>query len=190
MARSYRPLSIGLLCAAPVALIAAWFATGMFAPPVILPSGAPTITIDLGPARGLAFAVGAFLAAAVLAPRLASERVGLMGGLFQFVGLAHLFAIAGSTIGMALAGILSTPLPLAVPLLVLITIAPGLLLWIPTGVVWASAVRRLTVEGLSPGTDLERAQSEAARNEAARTHVVIDAVNIGDQKSDLYRNRG
>lgn len=190
MSRSYRPLLIGLLCAAPVALIAAWFATGVFAPPVILPSGDPTVTIDLGPARGLAFAVGALLAAAITAPRLASERVGPIGGLFQFVGLAHVFAITGSVVGMAVAGTMSTPIPLAVPLGVLASIGPGLLLWIPTGVVWAAAVRRLTVEDLSPTTDLERAQGEAARNEAARKHVGIDAVNIGDQNSDLYRNRG
>lgn len=79
MSRSYRPLLIGLLCAVPVALIAAWFATGVFTPPVILPSGNPTVTIDLGPARGLAFAVGALLSAAILAPRLAREEEARQG---------------------------------------------------------------------------------------------------------------
>ena len=192
MPRSLNPVAIGVLCAIPVALIMAWFANGAFDPESTSPYNFVNRALGMGPLRGVAFAVGALVAAAIVAPRLAREDLGSFGGLFAFVGLAHVIAIAGVELDAAVRdpGSLSLSILVEVPVALAITLGASLILWAPTAGVWVAAVRSLTIDDLPSPTDLERAQSEERRNEAAREHVRVDATTIADQGSRLWRNRG
>ena len=192
MSRLSRPVVIGVLCAIPIALLAAWFAIVIFDPATTDPQNVVNGLLGLGPLRGVAFGVGALLAAAILAPRLAREDLGSYGGVFAFVGLAHLIAFAGAALEVVVRdpGTVEPSMVVTVPLGLLLTLGASLIVWLPAAAVWVAAVRRLTIEDLPIPTDLERAQSERMRNEAARAHVVTDATNIADQGSRLYRNRG
>jgi hypothetical protein len=192
MSRLSRPLVIGVLCAIPVALILGWFANAIFDPAVADPKNFLNRAIGMGPLRGVAFGLGALLAAAYVAPRLAREDLGTFGALFTFIGLGHLLAFLFVVLEKTVRdpSILDPSILLSWPVAYFVTLATCLIVWFPTGGVWVAAVRSLTVQGLVPATDLERAQSEAMRNAAAREHGGIDAVQLGDQGSDLYRNRG
>lgn len=192
MTRPSRPLVIGVLCAIPVALILAWFANAIFDPAVADKNNFFNRMIGMGPLRGVAFAVGTIVAAGYVAPRIAREDLGTFGGLFAFIGLGHLvaFLLVVLEITVRDPSILDPSIILSWPLAFLVTMATCLIVWLPTAGVWVAAVRSLTVEGLVPTTDLERAQSEALRNAAARDHVVTDATQLADQGSRLYRNRG
>lgn len=192
MSRISRPLVIGVLCAIPVALIMWWFANAIFDPAVADSNNVYNRWIGMGPLRGVAFGVGALLAAVYVAPRIAREDLGTFGGLFTFIGLGHVVAFVLVVLELTVRdpGILDPSIVVSWPVAFLVTLATCLVVWFPTAAVWVAAVRSLTVEGLVPTTDLERAQSEALRNAAARDHVTIDATQLGDQGSDLYRNRG
>jgi hypothetical protein len=188
---SARFVVIGVLCAVPVALLAAWFAILAFDPSGDGQYHGMNRSIGMGPYRGVWFGIAPLLAAAIVGPRVSREDLGSFGGLVRFIGLAHLFAFAGVAIELAFRdpGSLGS-FAMASPLLLVITLGGALIVWLPTAAVWIAAVRRLTVEDLEPPTDLERAESERMRNAAAREHVKVDAVNLADQGSKLYRNRG
>ena len=197
MSRLRSPLVIGLLCAIPVALFAGWFATLVFDPtgggaPSTTPYGSIPRALGMGPLRGLAFGLGALIAGGFVGPRLAREDVGSFGGLAMFVGLAHLLAGAGVALDVAVRdpGSLEPSILFAWPLALVLIFGGSLIMWLPAGAVWVSAVRRLTIEDQFAPTDVERALSEQMRNETAREHVITDATNLADQGSRLYRNRG
>jgi hypothetical protein len=192
MSRFSRPLVIGVLCAVPVALILWWFTNAIFDPAIADKSNFFNRAIGMGPLRGLAFGVGALLAAVYVAPRIAREDLGTFGGLFTFIGVGHLigFVLVLLEITIRDPGILDPSVILSWPLAFVVTVATCMIVWLPTAGIWVAAVRSLTVEGLVPATDLERAQSEALRNAAARDHVITDATQLGDQGTKLYRNRG
>ena len=192
MSRLSRPVVIGVLCAIPIALLAAWFAIVVFDPATTDPHNVINAMLGLGPLRGVAFGIGALVSAAVIAPRLAREDLGSFGGVFAYVALAHVIAVAGATLEVAVRdpGVVDPGWVISLPFVAVVTLGASLIVWLPAAAVWVPAVRRLTVEDLPVPTDLERAQSEEMRNEAAREHVVIDATNIADQGSRLYRNRG
>ena len=185
-------VAIGVLCAIPVAFLMGWFATLVLDPAGGGPGNSIPRALGLGPLRGVWFGVGALVAAAIVTPRLAREDLGSLGGLFAFVGLGHLFAMAGVALEIAIRdpGGLDPAIVIAWPLAFVLTLGGALILWLPSGGVWVAAIRRLTIAGLAVPTDLERAQSEALRDEAAREHVVADATNLADQGSRHYRNRG
>lgn len=192
MPRQPRPIVIGLLCAIPVALLAGWFATEVFDPATTDPHNVVNALLGLGPLRGVAFGVGALLSAAIVAPQLAREDVGSYGGLFRYVLLAHLIAFSGAALEIIVRdpSSLDPSIILNFPFGWLVTLGASMIVWVPAGAVWVAAVRSLTIEDLPVPTDLERAQSEAMRNEAAREHVIVDATTVADQGSRLYRNRG
>ena len=190
MHSSTRLTVIGVLCAVPVALLAAWFATAIFNPSATDTYGVIK-SFGFGPYRGVWFGMAPLIAAAIVGPQVSREDVGNLGGLVRFIGLAHLLAFVG--VGGELAvrdpGSMGSFL-IASPITLLFTLGASLFVWVPTAAVWIAAVRRLTVEGLDPTTDLERVESEQFRNAAAREHVKVDATNLADQGSKLYRNRG
>jgi hypothetical protein len=192
MSRPSRPLVIGVLCAIPVALILGWFANVIFDPAIANKENFINQMIGMGPLRGVWFGLGALLAAAYVAPRLAREDPGTFGALFTFIGLGHLLAFRLVVLEITVRdpSILDPSILISWPVAYVVTLATCLIVWFPTAGVWVAAVRSLTVEGLVATTDLERAQSEAMRNAAARDHVVTDATQLADQGSDLYRNRG
>jgi hypothetical protein len=185
-------VAIGVLCAIPVGFLMGWFATLVLDPTGGGLGNSIPKALGLGPLRGVWFGVGALVAAAIVTPRLAREDLGSLGGLFAFVGLGHLFAMSGVALEIAIRdpGGLDPAIVIAWPLAFVLTLGGSLILWLPSGGVWVAAVRRLTIAGLAVPTDLERAESEALRNEAAREHVVVDATNLADQGSRHYRNRG
>ncbi|MDP9483975.1 MAG: hypothetical protein M3P84_12235 [Chloroflexota bacterium] len=191
MQGSARLTVIGVLCAVPVGVIAAWFAIV-----VLDPSGGGAFnsynrSLGMGPYRGVWFALAPLLSAAVVGPRISREDVGGFGGFVRFIGLGNLLAFVGMGIELAVGdpGSLGSFL-LASPLLLVILLGGTLVVWIPAAGVWVAAVRRLTIEDLVVPTDLERALSEQLRNAAAREHVKVDATNLADQGSRHYRNRG
>ena len=192
MSRLSRPLVIGVLCGIPVALILGWFANAIFDPAIPDTNNFLNRAISMGPLRGVAFGLGALLAAAYVAPRIAREELGTFGALFTFIGLGHLLAFLFVVLEITVRNpsVLDPSILISWPVAYFVTLATCLIVWFPTAGVWVAAVRSLTVEGLVPATDLERAQSEAMRDAAARDHVGIDAAQLGDQNSDLYRNRG
>lgn len=193
MPRLSRPLVIGVLCAIPIAFLAGWFATAVFDPATTDPQNVVNrALLGLGPLRGVAFGVGALLSAAIVGPQLAREDVGGYGGLFRYVLLAHLIAFSGASLEILVRdpSSLNPSIVLNFPFGWLVTLGASMVIWVPAGAVWVAAVRRLTIEDLPVPTDLERAQSEAMRNEAAREHVIVDATTVADQGSRLYRNRG
>jgi hypothetical protein len=192
MHSSARITVLGVLCAVPVAVLMGWFAILLFDPTA---GGAFNTEINralgLGPLRGVWFAVGALVSAAIVAPRLAREDLGSLGGLVAFVGLGHLIAYSAAVLEIAALGPgLDLSIVIAWSIGLVFSLGGSLIMWLPTGAVWVGAVRRLTVEGLTEPTALERAQSEQRRNAAARQHVTVDATNLADQGSKLYRNRG
>jgi hypothetical protein len=191
MHSSARFAVIAVLCAVPIGVVAAWLVTVAFDPSGDGVYAGINRSLGMGPYRAVWFGVAPLLAAAVVGPRVSREDVGNLGGLVRFIGLTHLLAFVG--IGFELAvrdpGSLGS-FALASPLLLLITLSACLIVWLPTGAIWIAAVRRLTVEDLEATTDLERAESEQRRNAAAREHVTVDATNLADQGSRLYRNRG
>jgi hypothetical protein len=198
MRRLQSPVVVGVLCAIPVALLMGWFATLIFDPAgggpasSATPYGSIPRVLGMGPLRGVAFGVGALIAAGFVAPKLAREDLGSLGGLAVFVGLGHLLAGVGVALDVAVRdpGSLGPSILFAWPLALILTLGGSLILWLPTGAVWVSAVRRLTIKDEPAPTAYERALSERRRNEAAREHVITDATNLADQGSRLYRNRG
>jgi hypothetical protein len=192
MHSSARPTVIGVLCAVPVALVMGWFATLLFDPAAGGPLNSEVNrALGLGPLRGIWFAVGALVSAAIVAPRLAREDVGSLGGLVRFVGLGHLIAYSAAVLEIAvIGGGLDPSILIAWSVGLVFSLGGSLIAWLPAAAIWVGAVRRLTVEDLEPTTALERAESEQRRNAAAREHVTVDATNLADQGSKLYRNRG
>jgi hypothetical protein len=192
MSRTLRAAVIGVLCALPIALIAAGFAMFVLDPTLTGPRTEIIRALGLGPLRGVAFGLGALISAAIVAPRLAREELGSFSGLAAFVLLAHLFAVAGAALEIATRdpGGVDAWILIAWPVGLMLSFGAFLLVWLPTGVVWVSAVRRLTIPDQQAPTVVERAQSEAMRSEAAREHTVIDATTPGEQGSRLWRNRG
>jgi hypothetical protein len=185
-----RQMLTGILCALPVALLAGLFASWIFDPSVRSPSG-QDVSLSLGPIRGIAFGSGALLAAAVIAPRLAVRDLGSFSGLFAFTGLAHLIALVIVAIEQIVRDPGSVGPAIVVPWLfgIVGTLGVSLIVWLPTGAVWVAAVRSLTLEDELVPSDLERADSEQMRREAARHHETVDALTPFDQGSKLYRNR-
>ena len=191
MHSSARLTVIGVLCAVPVALVMGWFATVLFDPT----GGGPTNYINhilgLGPLRGVWFGVGALVSAAFVAPRLARQDLGSLAGLVAFVGLGHLIAYSAAVLEIAVIGVgLDPSIAIAWSIGLVFSLGGSLIAWLPAAAIWVGAVRSLTIEGLSEPTDLERAESEQRRNAAAREHVKVDATNLADQGSRLWRNRG
>jgi hypothetical protein len=191
MQNTARYVVIAVLCAVPIGLLAAWLATLAFDPTGDGVYPGMNRSLGMGPYRAVWFGVAPLIAAAVVGPRVSREDVGNLGGLVRFIGLTHLLAFAGIGVELAVRdpGSLGS-FALASPLLLLIPLSGCLIVWLPTGAIWIAAVRRLTVEGLEATTDLERVESERLRNAAAREHVTVDATNLADQGSKLYRNRG
>lgn len=191
MQSSARLTVIGVLCAVPVGLVAALYVTVLFDPSGTGRYNGFIASLGLGPYRAVWYGIAPLLAAAIVGPRVSREDLGGLGGLVRFIGLAQLFAFAGVGIEIAFRdpGSLGS-FALASPLLLVIMLGGNIAMWLPTGAIWIGAVRRLTVEGLTEPTDLERAQSEQLRNATARDHVVVDATNLADQGSRHYRNRG
>ena len=192
MHSSARPTVIGVLCAVPVAFLMGWVAILLFDPAA---GGALNNEVNralgLGPLRGVWFGVGALAAAAIVAPRLAREDLGSLGGIVAFVGLGHLIAYTAAVLEMAIIGSgLDPSIVIAWAVGFVFSLGGSLIAWLPATAIWVGAVRRLTVEGLTEPTELERAESEQRRNAAAREHVTVDATNLADQGSKLYRNRG
>lgn len=192
MHSSARPIVIGMLCAVPVALVMGWFAVLLFDP---TSGGALNNEVNralgLGPLRGLWFGAGALASAAVVAPRLAREDLGSLGGIIAFVGLGHLIAYTAAVLEIAVIGSgLDPSIVIAWAIGLVFSLGGSLIAWLPAAAIWVGAVRRLTVEGLTEPTALERAESEQFRNATAREHVKVDATNLADQGSKLYRNRG
>lgn len=182
---------VGVLCAVPVALLAGLFATWLFDPTQRGNSIYSDVALSLGPLRGIAFGIGALLAAAIVAPRLAVRDLGSFSGLFAYVGLAHLVALAIVAIEQVVRDPGSVGPAIVVPWLfgILGTLGVSLIVWLPTGAVWVAAVRSLTLDDEVAPTDLERSDSERMRREAARHHETVDALTPFDQGSKLYRNR-
>jgi hypothetical protein len=192
MHSSARPTVIGVLCAVPVALVMGWFAIILFDPTA---GGAFNNDVNralgLGPLRGVWFGVGALSSAAIVAPRLAREDLGSLAGVVVFVGLGHLIAYTAAVLEIAvIASGLDPSIVIAWSIGLVFSLGGSLIVWLPAAAIWVGAVRRLTVEGLTEPTELERAESEQRRNAAAREHVTVDATNLADQGSKLYRNRG
>jgi hypothetical protein len=178
-----RPWLAGLVVAAPLAVIAAWFTSAL------LVSG-DQFAIDLGPASAAALALAALITGVALASRVAREDLGTFSGLVAYFVLAELLSYSLTAVGGLLLGAFAEDgAPLVFVLSILGTVGATLLLWVPAGIVWVAAVRRLTIPGLRGSTELEFAESEAARDAAAREHVVFDATNVGSQGSKLRRNR-
>ena len=192
MHSSARPTVIGVLCAVPVAFVMGWFATALFDPTA---GGATNNDVNhalgLGPLRGVWFGVGALVSAAIVAPRLAREDLGSLGGVVAYIGLGHLIAYSAAVLEVAfIGGGLDPSIVIAWAVGLVFSLGGSLIAWLPAAAIWVGAVRSLTVEGLTEPTDLERAESEQFRNAAAREHVKVDATNLADQGSKLYRNRG
>jgi hypothetical protein len=185
-------IAIGVLCAIPVALLAGWFATVVLDPTAGGPTNVMNQALGLGPIRGIAFGAGALIAAAIVAPRLAREDLGGFGGLLAFTGLAHLVAFAGIAFEIAARdpGALDASILFTWPVRLIVSFGASLIVWLPAAAIWVAAIRRLTIEDQPVPTDLERAESERMRGEAARAHVTVDATTLADQGSRLYRNRG
>lgn len=178
-----RPWLAGLLVALPIAAVAAWFAATFLGPTA-------KYAVDLGPARELAFALATVLAGVALAGRMAREELGTFSGLVACWALGHGLALALTAAGNLLLGEFAEDGALLAFLLsAVVSLGATLLLWIPAGIVWGAAVRRLTIPGLHEATEMELAESEAARDAAAREHVRFDATTIADQGSKLRRNR-
>ncbi len=178
-----RPRVVGFLVAVPIAALAAWFGGTFLAP-------TPQYPIDLGPARELAFALAALVAGTLPARRLAHEELGTASGLAVFWLVATIAAPAFAAVGAAAQGwFLDGAGVVAFLLSAVASVGMGAVLWVPAGIVWVAAVRRLTIAGLRRATEMELAESEAARDAAAREHVRVDALMQGDQGSRLRRNR-
>jgi hypothetical protein len=178
-----RPWLAGLLVGIPIAAVAGAFAQVMLGPIVKL-------GFELGPARTVAFAAASVLASVVLAGRMSREDLGTFSGLVRFWVLAHGMSLALTAAGDAVGGAFARDdAPSVFVYSAFVSIGATLPLWIPLGVAWVAAIRRLTIPGLTGSTEIERAASEAARDAAARHHVEVDAVNIADQGSRLRRNR-
>jgi hypothetical protein len=177
------PTLTGLLLALPVAGVAAWYAVAVLGPN-------DEFAVDLGAFRGPAFAIGALVAGWLLAARIAREDLGPFSGLVAFAVIAHGVALALAFAGELLGGAFAEDGALAVFLFsVLVSFGASLLLWVPAGLLWVAALRRLTIPGLRGSTEEELAASEAARDAAAREHVRLDATQVGAQGSTLRRNR-
>lgn len=178
-----RPTLTGLLLALPVAAAAAWYASVVFAP------GAG-FAIDLGGFRGPAFAIGAVVACGLLAARIAREDLGPFSGLAAFGAIAQAVALALCFAAELLGGAFAEDGALGVYVLsALVSLGASLLLWVPAGLLWVAALRRLTILSLRGSTEEELAASETARDAAAREHVRLDATQVGSQGSKLRRNR-
>lgn len=177
------PTLTGLLLGLPVAAVAAVYAVAFLGP-----DGG--YSVDLGALRGPAFAIAALVAAGVLAARVAREDLGTFSGLAAFGAIAQGLALGLTFAGELLGGVFAQDGALAVFLLsALVSLGVTLLLWVPAGLIWVAAVRRLTIPGLRGSTEEELAASEGARDAAAREHVRFDATQIGNQLSRLRRNR-
>jgi hypothetical protein len=178
-----RPTLTGLLLALPVAAAAAWFAVEVLGPN-------DEFGTDLGAIRGAAYAIGALVAGGLLAARVAREDLGPFSALGAFAvvaqGVALVVALAGDVVGGAFA---EDGAAAVFVLSAFVSLGASLLLWVPAGVLWVAALRRLTIPGLRASTEEELAASEAARDAAAREHVRFDATNVGAQGSKLRRNR-
>lgn len=178
-----RPTLTGLLLVVPVAAVAAWYAVAVLGP-------TDEFAVDLGGFRGPAFAIGALVAGGLLGGRIAREDLGPFSGLVAFAVIAHGVALVLAFVGTLPGGLLAEDGALAVFLLsAFVSLGASLLLWVPAGVIWVAALRRLTTPDLRGSTEEELATSEAARDAAARAHVRFDATNVGAQGSKLRRNR-
>jgi hypothetical protein len=177
------PTLTGVLLALPVAVVAAAYADAFLGPDA-------GDGVDLGGARGAAFAVAALVAAGILLARVTREELGTFSGLAAFGAVAQGLALVLCFAGGLLGGAFAEDGALAVFLLsAVVSLGATLPLWVPAGLVWVAALRRLTIPGLRGSTEEELAASEASRDAAARGHVRFDATQIGNQLSRLRRNR-
>ena len=178
-----RPWLAGLMVAMPIALVTAAYAAAFLGPNA-------RFAVDLGEARTAAFGAAALLAALALAGRIARKDLGTFSGLLAYWALGQALAVILAAVGeMLLDGFAEADAVLVFLVSAIVSLGATLLLWVPAGVIWVAAVRRLTIPGLRGSTALELAESEAARDAAVREQVRFDSTNPGSHVSKLRRNR-